>query len=173
MSSTISKWVIIVVSILVPVLVTILFYVDPPQVDLGVDLSLFPKFHAILNSMATVLLLAGLYFIKNRQINAHKAMMFAALLVSAVFLVSYVIYHSLSTPTSYGGDGILKYVYYFVLITHVVLAAGVLPFILFTFYRALSNDFGKHRKIARFTLPVWLYVTTTGVLVYLMISPYY
>ncbi len=154
-------------------MVVVLFYVNPPDVDLGVDLKFFPKFHAVLNSIATLLLLAGLYFIKNKQITKHKAMMIGALAVSTVFLLSYVTYHSLSKPTPYGGEGALKYVYYFILITHVILAAGVLPFILFTFFRAFTGNFEKHRKIAKITFPIWLYVTITGVLVYLLISPYY
>ena len=173
MTETIYKRVIIGISLLVPALVIILFYVDPPEATSGIDLKIFPKFHAVLNSIATVLLLAGLYFIKNKQINRHRAMMLSAFVVSTVFLLSYVTYHTLSKPTPYGGDGLLKYVYYFILITHVVLAAGVLPFILFTFLRALTGDIEKHRKIAKLTLPVWLYVTITGVLVYLLISPYY
>jgi putative membrane protein len=173
MSESIYKRVIITVSVLVPVLVVILFYVNPPQIELGIDLKFFPKFHAVLNSIATVLLLTGLYFIKNKQVAYHKAMMLSAFVVSTVFLLSYVTYHTLSEPTIYGGDGPLKYVYYFILITHVVLAAGVLPFILFTFLRALTGDFEKHRKIAKLTLPVWLYVTITGVVVYFLISPYY
>lgn len=172
-SESVYKKVIITISLLVPALVVILFYVSPPEIDLGIDLKFFPKFHAVLNSIATVLLLAGLYFIKNKQVGKHKAMMLSAFVVSTVFLLSYVTYHTLSEPTKYGGDGILKYVYYFVLITHVVLAAGVLPFILFTFLRALTGDFAKHRSIAKLTLPVWLYVTVTGVIVYFLIAPYY
>lgn len=173
LSNNISKRVIIAVSVLIPIVVALLFVIEPPKVDLGIDLTIFPKFHAILNSIATVLLLTGLFFIKQRNITAHKAMMLGALLVSAVFLVSYVVYHSLSEPTKFGGEGAVKYLYYFILITHVVLAAGVLPFILFTFYRALTSDFVKHRKMARYTLPIWLYVTVTGVVVYFMIAPYY
>lgn len=173
MTESIYKKVIISISLLVPILVVILFYINPPDVNVGIDLKFFPKFHAVLNSLATMLLLGGLYFIKNKQAAKHRIMMMSAFAVSTVFLLSYVTYHTLSKPTVYGGEGILKYVYYFILITHVVLAAGVLPFILFTFLRALTGDIEKHRKIAKITLPVWLYVTITGVLVYLLISPYY
>jgi putative membrane protein len=172
-NESIYKRVIIAVSLLVPILVVILFYVNPPDIDLGIDLKFFPRFHAVLNSIATVLLLTGLYFIKNKQIAYHRTMMLSAFLVSTIFLLSYVTYHTLSKPTPYGGDGLLRYVYYFILISHVVLAAGVLPFILFTFLRALTGDIEKHRKIARLTLPVWLYVTITGVIVYFLIAPYY
>ncbi|CAN5153376.1 DUF420 domain-containing protein [soil metagenome] len=173
MTESIYKNIIIGISLLVPALVVVLFYVSPPDIDLGFDLNFFPKFHAVLNGTATVLLLSGLYFIKNKKITMHKTMMWSAFAVSTVFLLSYVTYHALSVPTQYKGDGPLKFIYYFILATHIVLAAGVLPFILFTFYRALTGDFVKHRKVAKLTLPVWLYVTITGVLVYLLLSPYY
>ena len=164
---------ILVISVVVPALVALLFYGPALNIETNIELSFFPKFHAGLNSIASVALLAGGYFIYKKNIQAHKASMLLAFFVSTIFLLSYVFYHSVSTPTSYGGEGILKVVYYFILITHIFLAAIVLPFILFTFYRALSNDFEKHKRIARWTYPLWLYVTVTGVLVYFLISPYY
>ena len=173
MTESIYKKAIIAISLAVPALVVVLFYVSPPDIDLGIDLNFFPKFHAALNATATLLLLSGYYFIRNKQITLHKTMMWSAFAVSTVFLLSYVTYHALSVPTQYGGQGVIKFVYYFILATHIVLAAGVLPFILFTFFRALTGDYVKHKKIAKLTLPVWLYVTITGVLVYLMLSPYY
>jgi putative membrane protein len=99
--------------------------------------------------------------------------MMTALVLSSLFLISYVFYHYISAPTKYGGDGILKSIYYFILLTHILLAAVILPFILFTFYQALNGQFDKHKKVARWTFPVWLYVAITGVLVYFLISPYY
>lgn len=164
---------IIVVSIVIPIVVAVLFYMPHGWLYLGIDLKFFPKFHAVLNSLATVFLLSGFVAIKNKNVAVHKGFMFAAFVVSSIFLVSYVLYHAQAEPTKYGGDGVLKYIYFFILITHILLAAIILPFILFTFYRSLSGDFVKHRKIARITLPLWLYVTITGVLVYLLISPYY
>jgi putative membrane protein len=164
---------IIAVSIAVPVLVTILAYVNPPHIDLGFDLKIFPQFHAFLNSLATIFLVGGYFAIINKNIKVHRRFMWSAFTVSCIFLVSYVTYHALSAPTKYGGEGALKYIYYFVLLTHIVMAAVILPIILFTFYRALTGDYVKHKKIARITLPLWLYVTTTGVLVYFMIAPYY
>ncbi|MDX2002960.1 MAG: DUF420 domain-containing protein [Chitinophagales bacterium] len=162
------------ISILVPAIVTVLFYVNPSQqVDLGFDLKLFPKFHALLNSMATVFLISGFVAIKNKNIKVHRSFMWAAFAVSTIFLVSYVTYHSISAPTKFGGEGTIKYIYLFLLLTHIVMAAVILPFILFTFYRALTGDYTKHRKIAKITLPLWLYVTITGVIVYFMIAPYY
>ncbi|TVR79437.1 MAG: DUF420 domain-containing protein [Chitinophagaceae bacterium] len=165
--------VIIIISIAIPLVVTLLFFTKPPDIDLGINMTIFPKFHAILNSLTTLLLLSGLYFIKKKDILKHKSSMFGAFILSAVFLVSYVIYHSLTESTPYGGEGTIRYIYFFILITHIILAAGILPFILFTFYRALIKDFDKHKKIARWTLPLWLYVTITGVVVYFMIAPYY
>jgi putative membrane protein len=173
MSEKLVRNIIIIISLAVPTLVTILFFVAPPQIDLGIDLKFFPRFHAILNSLTTVALLLGLLFIQQKNITAHRASMISAFGLSSVFLVSYVFYHSMSTPTTFGGEGILKTIYYIILISHIVLAAVILPFILFTFYRALNDEIEKHKKIAKITFPVWLYVAVTGVLVYILISPYY
>lgn len=165
--------IIIAISIIVPALVAYLFYSPALNLSTEIELSFFPKFHATLNSIASLALITGVYFIKKKNIIAHRASMLLAFAISCVFLLSYVFYHSVSTPTTYGGEGALKYIYYFILLTHIVLAVVVLPFILFTFYRALNNDIEKHRAIARWTFPLWLYVTITGVLVYFLISPYY
>lgn len=164
---------IIVISILVPAIVAVLFYVSVPSFETDFDIRFFPKFHASLNALTTILLLTGFYFIKTGNMKRHRLCMLTSIGLSIVFLVSYVFYHSISEPTTYGGEGWLKSVYYFILITHIILAAGVLPFILFTLFRALNNQFDKHKKIARWTLPIWLYVTITGVLVYVLIAPYY
>ena len=163
---------IIFVSILVPSLVAFLCY-GPPLLKIDGDLSFMPKFHAILNSMTTVLLIAGYIFIRNKLILYHRFCMISALTLSLTFLLSYVTYHASTEPTEYGGEGMIKTVYYIILITHIIMAAGILPLILFTAYRALSGQFERHKKIARWTLPLWLYVTITGVVVYFMISPYY
>lgn len=173
MSEQAYKKLFIAISIIIVGLVALLFVIEPPEVDLGFDLKILPKFHAILNSIASVALITGLVFIKQKNIKAHKLSMFTALAVSAVFLISYVTYHTFSESTKFGGEGTIKYIYLFILLTHIVLAAGVLPFILMTFFRALTGNYEKHRKIARITFPIWLYVTVTGVIVYLMISPYY
>ncbi len=165
--------VIIAISIIVPLLVVILFYGGISTGGSERDLSFMPMFHAILNGSAFLLLLGAWYFIKQRNIKAHSTCTTSALFLSAIFLVSYVIYHGLTEPTSYGGEGVMRYIYYFILITHIVLSAVILPIVLFTFLRAWTGRFEQHRKIARWTMPIWLYVTLTGVLVYLMISPYY
>ncbi|MEX0812424.1 MAG: DUF420 domain-containing protein [Chitinophagales bacterium] len=172
-SSNFIKNLILIVSVAVPALVAFLFYGPALNLETSIELSFFPKFHASLNSLATLALLTGFYFIRQKNIAAHRASMLFAFSISTIFLLSYVFYHSVSEPTTYGGEGLLKYIYYFVLLTHIFLAAIVLPFILFTFYRALSNDIEKHKKIARWTFPMWLYVTVSGVLVYFLISPYY
>lgn len=164
---------IVIISVVVPVLVTILFYVSPPNFSVGFNLKILPKLHACINFSVSVLLLLSFYYIKNKNIKAHKTCNLIALILSAFFLVSYVTYHTLTEPTKYGGEGALKYIYYFLLLTHIVLAAVILPLILFTFLRALAGNFPKHKKLARYTFPLWLYVSVTGVLVYLLISPYY
>ena len=132
-----------------------------------------PKLNAILNGTCSLLLLLSLFFIKNKNIPAHKATNLITFLISAVFLVSYILFHYFVKETHYGGDGAIKYVYYLILITHIILAAIVLPLILLSFHRGLQIDVVKHRKLVRFAYPIWLYVTFSGVIVYLMISPYY
>jgi putative membrane protein len=173
MSERAQAYLIIVVSILVPALVSALFFIAPPEFQHNIDLSFFPKFHATLNSLTAICLVTGVFFIKRKNIRYHRAFMLSAFLLSTVFLVSYVTYHSLSESTSYGGEGPLKYIYFFILITHIILAALILPLILFTFSRALNNKIDQHRKLARWTFPLWLYVAVSGVIVYFMISPYY
>lgn len=154
-------------------LVVFMYNTSGIDVQLGFELTVFPKFHAVLNSLVSLFLVAGLVFIKQKNIGMHRASMGGALLLSVVFLLSYVFYHSISETTVYGGEGSIRYVYYFLLASHIILAAVILPFILMTFIRALSSDFQRHRKLARFTWPVWFYVSLTGVIVYFMISPYY
>lgn len=162
-----------VISIAVPAVVVFLFYLTPPRVDVGFNLNLLPAFHASLNFATAVLLIAGRYFILNKNMMAHKYAMITAFILSAIFLLSYVIYHTLTEPTAYGGTGIIKVIYLIILITHIILAALILPLILLTMIRALQEHFDKHKVLARFTWPLWLYVAVSGVLVYLMLSPYY
>ena len=146
-----------------------------------------PTLNAIINGTCTVLLLISLYFIKQRNIKAHKNINLLTFLLSSVFLISYILFHYFAPETKYGDtnhDGILnafeieqsgnlRYIYYVILITHIILAAGVLPLILLSFYRGLMSQVELHKKLVRFSFPIWLYVTFTGVIVYLMISPYY
>ena len=146
-----------------------------------------PKLNAVLNGSCSILLLVSLYFIKQRNITMHKRVNIAAFCLSSLFLVSYILFHWMAPETKFGdvdGNGIatdaekaavggIRYVYYVILITHIVLAALVLPLILMSFYRGLQMQVEKHKKLVRWTFPIWLYVTVTGVIVYLMISPYY
>lgn len=164
---------IVIISVAVPVLVALLFKMPQLKIQLPFDVYLLPKFHAFLNASVTVLLLSSLYFIKHKNIAAHRFCNLTALILSATFLVSYVTYHALTESTKYGGEGVMRYVYYFILLTHIVLAALILPLILFTFFRAFTGQFARHKQLARWTMPLWLYVSITGVIVYFMISPYY
>lgn len=143
------------------------------KIDLGVDFSFLPPIHASLNALAAVILLFAFYFIKNKQIENHRRAIYAAMVCSALFLISYVLYHFTTPETRYGGQGLMRTFYFFLLITHVILAAVILPFILLTFNRAFTNQFERHKKMARWVFPLWLYVTVTGPICYLMLRPYY
>lgn len=132
-----------------------------------------PKLNAFINGTCSLLLMVSLYFIKQKNIEAHKKLNITAFILSSVFLVSYITYHWLAKETSYPHDNPLRPVYLTILISHIILAALVLPMVLMSFYYGLLMDVTKHRKLVRFAYPIWLYVTITGVVVYLMISPYY
>lgn len=161
------------VSIAVFVLVALLMSVPNLVTVDGVDFSMLPAFHALINGTCTILLIAGYVFIRRRQIAMHKLAMVSTFMLSTVFLLSYVTYHANVPSTSFGGTGAIRWVYFFILITHIILAAVILPLALYTIVRAWRGEFSKHKSIARITLPLWIYVTATGVVVYLMISPYY
>lgn len=139
----------------------------------GMELTVLPMLNAILNSFTFIFLLIALIMIKKKNIKLHRRFIIAAFVTTFLFFISYLTYHSMAGSTNYGGDGAMMYMYYFVLITHIVLAALIVPLALITLGRGLNMKVEKHRKIARWTMPLWLYVSFTGVLVYLMISPYY
>lgn len=143
------------------------------QLDLGFNPHLFAKLNACINFVVTILLIAAFAAVKNKNYVRHKNLMLFAMILSTIFLLSYVAHHLLAGETKFGGTGALRYIYYFILATHIPLAGIILPFILFTAYRSFIGEFEKHKKLARYTWPLWLYVSITGVLVYLMISPYY
>ena len=143
------------------------------KIQTDIDFSFLPPIHASLNALCAVILLFAFYFIKNKQIENHRRAIYAAMACSALFLISYVIYHFTTPETAYGGVGIIRAVYFFFLITHVVLAAVILPFILLTFTRAYTRQFDRHKKLARWIFPFWLYVAVTGPICYLMLRPYY
>ena len=135
------------------------------------DIHMLPALHAVLNSLVAVTLIAAIWFIKNKNINMHQRMIYVSMALSALFLVSYVVYHAITEPTKYGGD--LGIVYYPLLISHIILAAVILPFILFTFIRGYTQQIEAHKRIAKWTFPLWLYVAVTGPICYLMLLPYY
>ena len=158
-----------VVSVAIPLVVLVLFYLKPPDVQLGFDLKILPALNASLNFSTAILLCTGYYFIRNKKKQAHKLCMITAFCLSSVFLISYIIYHTLSVPTHYGGEGWIRTLYFTILISHIILAAAIVPLVLITLTRALRERFDRHKKIARWTLPLWLYVAVTGVIVYLML----
>jgi putative membrane protein len=143
------------------------------KIDLGIDFSFLPPIHASLNALTAVVLVAAFAFIKRGKVDAHRKSMVTAIALSVLFLISYVLYHFTTPETSYGGEGIIRYFYYFLLITHILLAAIILPFILFTFIRAYTGHFQLHKKMARWVFPLWLYVAITGPICFLMLAPYY
>jgi putative membrane protein len=132
-----------------------------------------PKLNAFLNGTCTVVLLISYYFIRKKKVTIHRRLNILAVGLSTVFLLSYVTFHSFGVETRFPAENPLRPLYLFILATHIVLAAIVLPLVLLSLYRGLTNQVQRHRKIVRWSFPVWLYVTVTGVIVYLMISPYY
>jgi len=143
------------------------------NLDLGFNAHVFAAANAIINSIIAVLLVGALIAVKNKNYLLHKKLMFTALILSVVFLVSYIAHHLLAGETKFGGTGTIKVIYLIILFSHIFLAAIILPFILYTAYRALTAEFESHKKLAKYTWPLWFYVAITGPIVYLMISPYY
>lgn len=168
-----NRW-IIVLSVVIPIVVALLFTVNLQKLGYDVEpLSFLPPIYATINGITAVLLMVAVWAVKNGKLKLHENLMKTAIGCSVLFLLMYVVYHMTSMETKYGGDGFMKYTYFFILITHIILSIAVIPLVLISFVRALSKRFDKHRKIARITFPIWLYVAITGVVVYLMISPYY
>lgn len=159
-----------ILSILIPLVVAILFRVRIPNVE---PLSFLPPIYATINGLTAILLIFAVIAIKKGNRKLHERLNTIAIICSVLFLVMYVAYHMTSDPTEFGGEGTLKYVYFFILISHIFLSIAVIPFVLYTYMRAKLGDFAAHKRIAKVTFPLWLYVAITGVIVYLMISPYY
>ncbi len=168
-----AKTIIWTVSIVVFAVVAALSRLPKLNVDLGFNPHLFAQANAIINSIVAFLLIAGFLAVKQKSFLLHKRIMLTAIILSVLFLVSYIGHHLLAGDTKYGGEGIGRTIYYILLITHIPLAAIILPFILFTAYRALIGEYEQHKKLVRLTWPVWFYVAVSGVVIYLMISPYY
>lgn len=165
--------IIIALSILVPATVLILMNLPKRYDLLGLEVDSFPFFHAVINFTTAVLLIIGYSLMKAGKITAHRNVMITAFCLSCLFLTSYVISKISNDPVHFGGEGIVKYIYFFILITHILLSGVIVPLVLFTMYRGLAGQYDKHRKVAKWTFPVWLYVTITGVLVYVFMVPYY
>ena len=165
---------IVVLSVAIPAVVALLFGVNLRK--LGYDVqpqSFLPPIYATINGLTAVVLVAAVIAIKNGNRKLHENLMKVAIACSVAFLGMYVAYHMTSDSTKFGGEGVIKYVYYFILITHILLSIIIIPLVLTTYVKAWSQQFDKHKKIAKITFPIWLYIAVTGVVVYLMISPYY
>lgn len=160
---------IVTLSIVLPLAVAALFGIK----ILGYDFSFLPPIYATTNGLTAVLLIAAVIAIERKKRKLHEVLIKICMGLSAAFLVMYVLYHMTSDSTTYGGDGGWRIFYYVILISHILLSVVVVPFVLFTFSRALSGNFERHKALAKFTFPLWLYVAITGVIVYIMISPYY
>lgn len=164
-----NKW-IVILSIAIPVVVAALFGIKIPN---ATPLTFLPPIYASINAITALLLIAAVVSIKKGNRKRHELLMKTAIGCSVVFLAMYIAYHMTSDATTFGGAGTIKYVYYFILLTHIVLSIVVIPIVLITYVRAITNDLERHKKIAKITFPLWLYVAVTGVIVYIMISPYY
>ena len=162
---------VITASIAIPLIVAVLFFA--PKADFGGRLTILPAINAVINGLTTIVLILAYLEIRRKNILRHKRLMYVALSLSIVFLILYIAYHSTAEPAKFGGEGLIKKIYYFILLSHIILAATIVPMVLMTYVRALAEKFDKHKKLARWTLPLWLYVSITGVIVYLMIAPYY
>lgn len=161
-----------VLSIAIPVAVAILIGIRT-KIDLGSWTKILPHVIGLLNTTTSLTLITGFVFIKNKNISMHRRMMSLSFIQGSLFLVLYILYHISNASTSYGSDGILRSIYYVLLVSHISLSIGVVWFVLRAVYYALSGQIAEHKKIVKWTFPLWLYVSVTGVIVYLMISPYY
>jgi|TARA_B110000967_G_scaffold204590_1_gene247401 putative membrane protein len=166
---------IITLSIIVPILVALLMlFPDVFHIESeSIDFSSLPFFHAVLNGSTAVLLFTGFILIKNKKTNLHKFSMLSAFILSSIFLLSYVTSKLTNLPVPFGGEGMIRYIYFFILISHIILSVLVLPLALFAIYRGMTGEIIKHKAIVRYTFPIWMYVAITGVMVYIFMSPYY
>ena len=163
-----NKW-IVILSILIPLVVAILF-----GVKIDAELPVFlPPIYASINALTSIILIVAVWAVKNKKLKLHEQLMKTAILFSIVFLLMYVAYHMTSESTKFGGEGNIKIFYFILLISHIVLSIIVIPFVLITYVRAITNNIELHKKIAKITFPLWLYVAISGVVVYLLIAPYY
>lgn len=168
-----NKW-IVALSIIIPLIVAALFGVNLRKLGFDVQpLTFLPPIYATINGLTALLLVGAFLAIRRKNIKLHKILMTTAIGCSVVFLMLYVAYHMTSDSTPYGGEGVMRTVYFFILISHILLSIVIIPFVLITYVRAITNNFERHKKIARIAFPMWLYVAISGVIIYIMISPYY
>jgi putative membrane protein len=168
-----NKW-IVALSIIIPVAVATLFGVNLRSLGFDVEpLTFLPPIYASTNGLTALVLVVAVVAIKNKNRKLHERLMKFAITLSVAFLLMYIAYHMTSDSTKFGGEGYIRYIYYFILFTHIVLSVIIIPFVLITYVRAITNNIERHKKIAKITFPMWLYVAVTGVIVYIMISPYY
>ena len=167
--------IIISLSVIIPIVVAFLMLF--PNVfhitSENYDFSSFPFFHAVLNGSTAILIFTGFVLIKNKKTELHKVTMLSAFSLSSIFLVSYVISKITNEPVPFGGEGMIRDIYFFILISHILLSIPVLPLALFSIYRAMTGEIEKHKSIVKWTFPIWMYVSVTGILVYLLMHPYY
>ena len=161
-----------ILSIVIPFAVALLIGIRT-KLNIGLWTKYLPHVIAVINSLTAISLLVGLYFIKSKRIFAHKKAMLFAFVLGSLFLIAYILYHISNPSTKYGGEAWLKYIYYFFLISHIVLSIVVVRLVLLSLHYALSNQIEKHKKIVKWSFPIWLYVSVSGVIVYFLISPYY
>ena len=162
--------IIIAVSIVIPIVVAVLFTIRIPNVA---PLDMLPPIYATINGVTAFLLVLAVMQIKRGNRKVHERLMKINIFLSLLFLVMYIAYHITSDPTPYGGEGLIRYVYFSILITHILLSVALIPLVLFTYKHAALRDFEAHKRLSKITFPIWLYVAVTGVVVYLMIAPYY
>ena len=143
------------------------------KIETSIDFTFLPPFYSTLNALTAIVLIIAFYFIKQKNVEAHRKSMYVAIALSVLFLLCYVLYHITTPETKYCGEGSIRIVYFILLISHIVLAAVILPFILFTFIRAYTGQISKHRSMATWVYPLWLYVAVTGPIIYIMLRPCY
>lgn len=158
-----------IISVVIPLVVAILF-----RVKIDYDLPIFlPPIYATINAITALLLVFALIAIKSKKIALHQKLMQSCIVLSLLFLVMYIAYHMTTDPTPFLGEGSVKTLYFFILISHIVLSVALIPLVLISYVRAFQKEFPEHKKISKITFPIWLYVAVTGVIVYIMIAPYY
>ena len=160
---------IMILSVILPIVIASLF-----RIKLAIELPIFlPPIYASINAITAILLVTAIWAIKNKKRKLHERLIKTSMGLTLLFLIMYILYHATSHDTHFGGEGFIKYLYFFILISHIILSVAVVPLVLFTFVKALNKEFNKHKKLGKFAFSLWLYVAVTGVIVYLMISPYY